>query len=204
MTKTVEFCFDVISPAAYIAWHVMPKIAEAAGAELKYTPFFLGGVMQTTGNSPPGTVANKGKWMGEDLPRWCRMYGIPYRRNDVFPQMTLSHMRGAVALLGTDKFRPYCDTLFNALHVDNRDIQQQDVTAELLGPLGLATPEFMAKLGEQEVKDQLKANTQGAVDRGAFGAPTFFIGDIMHFGQDRMFMVAEDLGISIHEALKDG
>lgn len=204
MTKTVEFCFDVISPAAYIAWHVIPKIAETAGAELKYTPFFLGGVMQTAGNQPPGTVENKGRWMATDLPRWCKMYGIPYRRNDTFPQMTLTHMRGAVALLGTDKFRPYCDALFKALHVDNKDIQQQDVIVEILGPLGLATPEFMAKIGEQEIKDQLKANTDGAVERGAFGAPTFFVGDTMHFGQDRMFMVAEDLGISIHEALKDG
>ncbi|MEM7211513.1 MAG: DsbA family protein, partial [Pseudomonadota bacterium] len=121
-----------------------------------------------------------------------------------FPQMTLTHMRGAVALLGDDKFRPYCDTLFKALHVDNKDIQQQDVIVELLGPLNLATPDFMARIGEQEIKDQLKANTQEAVDRGAFGAPTFFVGENMHFGQDRLFMVAEDLGTSIHEALKDG
>ena len=204
MTKTVEFCFDVISPAAYIAWNVMPKIAAAAGAELIYTPFFLGGVMQANDNRPPGAVANKGKWMAADLARWCRMYGIPYRRNDIFPQMTLTHMRGAVALLGTDKFRPYCDTLFRAIHVDNRDVQQQDVVTGLLAPLGLATPEFMAKIGEQDIKDKLKANTEDAVARGAFGAPTFFVGDTMHFGQDRMFMVAEDLGISIHEALKDG
>ena len=204
MEKKVEFFFDVISPAAYIAWNVIPKIAETADAELVYRPFFLGGVMQATDNRPPGTVANKGKWMATDLPRWCTIYGLPYRRNDTFPQMTLTHMRGAVALLGDAKFRPYCDILFKALHVDNRDIQQQDTLVELLGPLGLATPDFMARIGAQEIKDQLKANTQEAVERGAFGAPTFFVGDTMHFGQDRLFMVAEDLGISIHEALKDG
>lgn len=202
MTKTVEFCFDVISPAAYIAWHIVPKIAEAAGAQLKYTPFFLGGVMQSSGNQPPGTVPAKGKWMGTDLPRWAKMYGLDYRRNDTFPQMTLTHMRGAVALLGTDQFRPYCDAIFKALHVDNRDVQQQDVIVDVLGPLGLATADFMAKINEQAIKDTLKANTQNAVDRGAFGAPTFFIGDTMHFGQDRLFMVAEDLGVSIHDALK--
>lgn len=203
MEKKVELFFDVISPAAYIAWNVLPKIASAAGAELVYRPFFLGGVMQSVGNQPPGTIPNKGKWMGTDLPRWCKMYGLDYHRNDVFPQMTLTHMRGAVALLGTDQFKPYCDVLFNALHVDNRDIQQQEVIVELLGPLGLAMPDFMAKISERDIKDKLKANTQEAVDRGAFGAPTFFVGDNMHFGQDRLFMVAEDLGISIHDALKD-
>ena len=204
MTKSVEFFFDVISPAAYIAWHVLPKITKAADADLTYRPFFLGGVMQATGNRPPGTVENKAKWMGTDLPRWAKMYGLEYRRNDVFPQMTVSHMRGAVALLGDEKFHPYVSALYKALHVDNRDIQQQEVVAEILNPLGLATPDFMAKLSDQAIKDQLKANTEEAVERGAFGAPTMFVGDNMHFGQDRLFMVAEDLGISIHEALKDG
>lgn len=202
MTRTVEFCFDVISPAAYIAWNVIPKVAKAAGAELKYTPFFLGGVMQSAGNQPPATVPSKGKWMMGDLARCAKMYGLEYRRNDIFPQMTLMHMRCAVALLGTDQFRPYCDAIFKALHVDNRDVQQQEVIVETLSPLGLATPDFMASINDQAIKDQLKTNTQEAVDRGAFGAPTFFIGDTMHFGQDRLFMVAEDLGISIHDALK--
>ena len=204
MAKQVEFFFDVISPAAYIAWHVLPKITKAADADLIYRPFFLGGVMQATGNRPPGTVAAKGKWMGKDLPRWAKMYGLEYRRNDVFPQLTVSHMRGAVALLGDDMFQPYVTALYQALHVDNKDIQQQEVVAEILAPLGLANPDFLAKLSDQAIKDKLKANTDEAVERGAFGAPTMFIGDNMHFGQDRLFMVAEDLGISIHEALKDG
>lgn len=203
MTKTVEFCFDVISPAAYIAWHMLPKIAAAAGAEIKYTPFFLGGVMQGAGNNPPGTVANKGKWMASDLPRWAKMYGIEYRRNEVFPQLTLTAMRGAVAYQDTEHFHPYCDCLFRALHAENRDIQSPEVMIELLSPLGIDPAGFMTMTGDQTVKDTLKANTDGAVARGAFGAPTFFIGNSMHFGQDRLFMVAEDLGTSIHGALKD-
>ena len=203
MTKSVELFFDVISPAAYIAWHVLPKITKAADTDLIYRPFFLGGVMQAAGNQPPGTVPSKGKWMMGDLARWAKMYGLEYRRNDVFPQMTLTHMRGAIALQGSEQFKPYVDALYKALHVDNKDIQQQDVVIEVLSPLGLATPDFMARISEQEIKDRLKANTQEAVDRGAFGAPTMFVGDNMHFGQDRLFMVAEDLGISIHDALKN-
>ena len=201
MTKTVELCFDVISPAAYIAWHILPKIAEKAGAEVIYTPMFLGGVMQATGNRPPGTVAAKGAWMQQDFARWCKMYGLPYQRNSVFPQMTLTHMRGAIAYQDQPVFRDYVSAMFKALHQDDLDIQQPEVMAPILTGLGIDPQEFMARAGDQAVKDKLKANTDGAVERGVFGAPSFFVGDTMHWGQDRMFMVAEDLGVSIHDAL---
>lgn len=201
MTKSVEFCFDVISPAAYIAWNVVTKIADRAGAELIYTPFFLGGVMQGSGNQPPGTVPNKGRWMITDLARWAALYKLPYKRNEAFPQMTLTHMRGAVALLGDPLFKPYCDTMFKALHVDNLDVQSPETVAKLITPLGIDPEDFMARVSDPAIKAKLKENTDGAVARGAFGAPTFFVGETMHFGQDRLFMVAQDLGISIHEAL---
>ena len=184
MTKTVEFCFDIVSPAAYIAWHVLPKIAEKAGAEIIYTPIFLGGLMEASGNRPPATVPNKGKWMMRDLARWAALYGLEYRRNDKFPQMTLHHMRGALALMGTDQFRPMIDRLYRALHVENQVIDDPANMAKLLGEVGIDPQEFMAKISDPAIKDQLKANTQSAFDRGAFGAPTFFIGDTMHFGQD--------------------
>lgn len=200
MTKTVEFCFDIVSPAAYIAWHVLPKIAEKAGAEIIYTPIFLGGLMEASGNRPPATVPNKGKWMMGDLARWAALYGLEYRRNDKFPQMTLHHMRGALALMGTDQFRPMIDRLYRALHVENQVIDDPANMAKLLGEVGIDPQEFMAKISDPAIKDQLKANTQSAFDRGAFGAPTFFIGDTMHFGQDRLWMVAEDLGTNIHDA----
>lgn len=200
MTKTVEFCFDIVSPAAYIAWHVLPKIADKAGAEIIYTPIFLGGLMEAAGNRPPATVPNKGKWMMRDLGRWAALYGLEYRRNDKFPQMTLHHMRGALALMGTDQFRPMIDRLYRALHVENQVIDDPANMAKLLAEVGIDPQEFMAKISDPAIKDQLKANTQGAFERGAFGAPTFFIGDTMHFGQDRLWMVAEDLGTNIHDA----
>ena len=202
MTKTVEFCFDVISPAAYIAWHVLPKIAAQAEAEIKYTPVFLGGIMQATGNRPPGTVAAKGAWMARDMDRWCKMYGLVRRPNSVFPQMTLPHMRGAVALKDEPVFHDYVTALYKAIHQDDKDVQQPEVVGEILASVGIDPAEFQARIGDQAVKDELKANTDGAVARGVFGAPSFFIGDTMHFGQDRLFMVAEDLGVSIHSAME--
>lgn len=202
MTKSVEICFDVVSPAAYIGWSVLPRIAKAAGAEIRYTPIFLGGVMQATGNRPPGTVENKGKWMSKDLPRWAAMYDLPYKKNSVHPQMTLTAMRGVVAYLGAPVFAPYCEALFRAMFVEDREIQDAAVLAQIVADVGIDAEEFTARVSDQAVKDKLKANTEGAVERGVFGAPTFFVGEVMHFGQDRMFMVAEDLGTSIHEAMK--
>ena len=201
MTKTVEFCFDVISPAAYIAWHVLPKIAKAAGAQIKYTPMFLGGVMQATGNRPPGTVEAKGAWMARDVPRWAKMYGLEYQRNSVFPQMTITAMRGAVAYQDDPVFQPYITALYKALHVENREVQKPEVMAEILASLGIDGVEFMARVGDQAIKDKLKANTDDCVARGVFGAPSFFVEGVMHWGQDRLFMVAEDLGTSIHDAM---
>ena len=201
MTKTVEFCFDIVSPAAYIAWHVLPRIAEKAGAEIVYKPIFLGGLMEAAGNRPPMTCPAKGTWMQGDLTRCAARYGLEYRRNDKFPQMTLHHMRGAVALLGDPLFEPYVTRLYRALHVENQVIDDPANMGKLLAEIGLDPQEFMARIGEQAIKDRLKANTDEACARGAFGAPTFFIGDTMHFGQDRLWMVAEDLGTTLDEAV---
>ncbi len=200
MTKTVEFCFDIVSPAAYIAWHVLPRITKRAGAEIKYTPIFLGGLMQASGNQPPGTVPNKGQWMNNDLARWCALYDLDFQRNEKFPQMTLHHMRGAVALLDDEKFEAYVTRLYRALHVENQVIDDPANMAKLLMELDIDPQEFMARIGDPAIKDKLKENTESAHARGAFGAPTFFVGDTMHFGQDRLWMVAEDLGTSIHDA----
>ena len=201
MTKTVELCFDVVSPAAYIAWSVLPRIAASAGAEVIYTPIFLGGVMQATGNRPPGSVENKGKWMGRDLARWAAMYDLPYKRNSVHPQMTMTAMRGAVAYLGKPVFQPFVAALFKAMFVEDREIQDPAVLGEIVSAVGIDGQDFMTRVGDQAIKDKLKLNTEGAVARGVFGAPTFFVGETMHFGQDRLFMVAEDLGTSIHAAV---
>lgn len=203
MSKTVEFLFDIVSPASYFAWHVVPKIAAAAGADIVYTPVFLGGIMQASGNRPPGTVAAKGTWMRKDFARWAKIYGLDYRVNSVFPQNTIGAMRGMIALADDPVFRAYGDALFRAMHAVDREIQDPAVMAEILTPLDLDPQEFLARISDQAIKDKLKANTEDAVARGVFGAPTFFVGGEMHFGQDRMWMVAEDLGTSIHKALED-
>lgn len=200
--RTVEFLFDFVSPTSYLAYTVLPRIADRANAHVTWTPVFLGGIMQATGNRPPGTVDAKGRWMASDMERWVAHYRIPYHRNSAFPVNTLAILRGAVAYRDDPVLRYYCDAMFRAMWVEDRDLSQKAEIDRVLDQVGMDPEIFHERIAEQEVKDRLKANTDSAVARGVFGAPTFFVGDHMHFGQDRLWMVAEDLGIAPVEAFE--
>ena len=197
MTKTIEFFFDFVSPTAFIAHQVLPKIADKAGVSLEYRPFFLGGVMKATGNAPPAMVPAKGAWMTQDLDRWCKKYGVSYKFNPHFPVNTLPAMRGACALQGSEVFPAYLDAMFNAVWQDEKNMAEPAEIARVASGLGLDAEEFAGLCQKPEWKQKLKANTDEAVERGAFGAPAIFIGDELYFGQDRLFMVAEAVGIHI-------
>ncbi len=202
MTKTVEFLFDFVSPTSYLAYMVLPRIADRADAHVTWTPVFLGGIMQATGNRPPGTVDAKRRWMADDMARWVQHYGIPYKRNSAFPVNTLTILRGAMAYLDDPVLRYYCDAMFHAMWVEDRDLSQRAEIDAVLDGLGMDPQIFHERVAEPAIKERLKANTDDAVARGVFGAPTFFVGDAMHFGQDRLWMVAEDLGIPPVEAFE--
>jgi len=201
MTKTVEFFFDFVSPTAYIAHQVLPRITKAAGAELKYRPMFLGGVMKATGNSPPALVPAKGAWMGPDLARWCKKYGVEFQFNPHFPVNTLAIMRGACALMEDDVFPTYVNAMFDAVWSDAKNMSDPEEIAKVVSSIGLDAEAFAAMTQKLENKQALKKNTDEAVERGVFGAPSIFIGEDLYFGQDRLFMVAEALGIHISEVV---
>lgn len=195
MNKTVEFFFDLGSPAAYLAWTQLPALCERAGAELRYRPMLLGGVFQATGNSSPATVPAKGRYMATDLLRHARRYDVPFDFNPHFPINTLALMRGAVGyqLQQPEDFPRYLDALFKALWVDQRNLGDEQVLAAVLTEAGLEPEQFRALIMDDRVKHALKASTEEAVQRGVFGAPTFFVGDEMFFGQDRLSFVEEAL-----------
>ena len=191
--KTVEFFFDFGSPTAYLAHTQLPRLAAETGAALVYKPMLLGGVFKATGNASPVSVPAKGAWMGQDIARWARRYGVPFAFNRFFPINTLALMRGAAGLQLKQPalFRPYADAVFNAMWAQPRDMGQPAEIAAVLAPLGLSGEAFMALVGEPEVKAALSATTEEAVARGVFGAPTCFVGDTMFFGQDRLDFVRE-------------
>jgi len=195
MTKQVEFFFDFGSPTSYLAYTQLPKIAAECGAQIAWRPMLLGGVFKATGNTSPVTVPAKGRWMSDDIARWARRYGVPFAFNPHFPVNTLTLMRGAVGLQlrQPDSFGRYVDAVFNAMWAAPRNLGDPAVLAAALGEAGFDAQAFMALVNEPEVKARLVANTEEAVARGVFGAPTCFVGEQMYFGQDRLDFVREAL-----------
>jgi len=191
MGKTVEFLFDFGSPATYLAHKRIPEIAARTGAVFDYQPFLLGGVFKATGNASPISVPAKGRWMLGDLGRWARKHGTPFRMNPNFPINTLTLMRAAEALKGKPGFDRYVDAVFDAIWKDGENMNDEAVVAEVLYAAGLDGKAILEAAHSDEAKAKLKADTERAVERGVFGAPTFFIGDEMHFGQDRLDFVED-------------
>jgi 2-hydroxychromene-2-carboxylate isomerase len=195
VSKTVEFFFDVGSPASYIAWNRIAGIAQAAGARLEYKPMLLGGVFQATGNQSPMNVPAKSRYMKDNLARFTKRHGVAYAHNPHFPINTLTLMRGATGLQMRDEARmvPYVDAVSRAIWVDGKNMNDPAVVAGVLRDASFDPQELLALAADPEVKERLKAITQEAVERGVFGAPTFFVGGQMYWGQDRLDFVEEAL-----------
>ena len=195
MAKTLEFYFDVGSPAAYLAWTLVPHLAAATGAQVDYKPFLLGGVFQATGNRSPMEVPAKGSYMLGDLQRFAGRYGVTFRHNPYFPLNTLTLMRGAIGLQmrAPAQMKPYVDAVYRAIWVDARDMNDPATVGAVLQQAGLDPQQLLALAADPEVKEKLKAVTQEAVARGVFGAPTFFVAKDMFWGQDRLDFVKEAL-----------
>jgi 2-hydroxychromene-2-carboxylate isomerase len=191
--RTIEFLFDFGSPTTYLAHTQLPRIARETGARLAYVPMLLGGVFKATGNQSPVMVPAKGRWMGGDLARFARRYGVPFTFNPHFPINTLTLMRGAVGLQlrQPDRFMPYVDAMFRAMWVEPVNLGDPAALASTLQGAGFDPNEMLALVGDADVKAKLIANTEAAVARGVFGAPTCFVGDEMFFGQDRLDFVRE-------------
>jgi 2-hydroxychromene-2-carboxylate isomerase len=194
MPKQLEFFFDFGSPYSYLAYKALPGIAAAHGAQIVWRPMLLGGVFKATGNHSPAETPAKGKWLQQDLQRWARRYGVAFNHNPYFPVNTLTLMRGAAGMQmrGPD-FHKYLDAIFHAMWGEPRNLGDPQVLAEVLREAGLDADAFQLLVNDPAVKEQLKNTTEEAVARGVFGAPTFFVGAEMYWGQDRLEFVAEAL-----------
>jgi 2-hydroxychromene-2-carboxylate isomerase len=193
MSKRLEWFYDVVSPTSYLAWSQLPALAARTGAELVIRPMFQGGVMQATGNRPPGTVAAKGKWMGQDLQRFARRYGVTLNSNPHFPMNTLPIQRVSIARKDQPDFHRFLDAMFAACWLDQKNVGDRDVLSAVVAAAGYDVAEFWREAEDDANKAALKANTEEAVARGVFGSPSFFVGDELFFGQDRLDFVEEAL-----------
>ncbi len=131
--------------------------------------------------------------MGGDLQAFAKRYGVPFKHNPNFPINTMMLMRGAVAMQKENRLVPYADAIFHAMWVEPQNMNDPNVVGAVLAKAGFEPKQMLAAIEDQSVKDALRANTEEAVSRGAFGAPTFFVGDKMFFGQDRLDFVEEEL-----------
>jgi 2-hydroxychromene-2-carboxylate isomerase len=193
MPKEVEFFFDYGSPFSYLADTQLPDLARRTGAKIVYRPMLLGAVFKATNNASPVSIPAKGAYMGLDLARWSKHYRVPFQMNPFFPISTLRLMRGAIASQRADVFPAYHKAIFPAMWAKGLNLGDDGVLRELLRGVGLDADALIAGIEQAEVKNRLRENTEEAVRRGAFGAPTFFVGDEMFWGNDRLDFVERAL-----------
>ncbi len=192
----VDFYFDLGSPTSYLAWTQLPRLCSEAGAELVLRPMLLGGVFQATGNTSPVAVPAKARYMRADLARYARRYGVPLVINPFFPINTLFLMRAAtgVQLNDAGRFDAFLDAVFRALWTEPLDLNQAAIADQVIAAAGFDPVQLTAWANDAATKTRLRETTDQALARGAFGAPTMFVGDEMFFGQDRLDFVREALG----------
>lgn len=193
--KSVEFYFDLGSPYSYLAYYRLLQIAEQQEIQIVYKPILLGGVFKATGNRSPIEIPVKGVYSILDMQRWAEYYQIPMQMNPHFPMNTLTLMRilTGVQLLHLEKFEQVLKLLFDAMFGTPQNLNEPAVLAEVLKPSGFSVEDIMSMVQSEVVKQKLITETEQAIQRGIFGAPTFFVGDEMYWGQDRLHFVEQAL-----------
>jgi 2-hydroxychromene-2-carboxylate isomerase len=198
MVKTVEFVFDFGSPNAYLAYQVLPEMLQRTGAEQKLLPCLLGGIFKATGNSSPivayAGVPAKLKYQMLEIRRFISKHKLTkFKMNPHFPVNTLLIMRGLTAVMMEGDGTAYVEAVLRGMWEDGLKMDDAAVVTEHLNAAGMDGAHILARAQEQDVKQKLAENTESAVARGAFGVPTFFVGEDMFFGKDKLAQVEEAL-----------
>jgi 2-hydroxychromene-2-carboxylate isomerase len=198
MNPKVEFQFDFGSPNAYLAAQVIPAIEKRTGIKFDYVPVLLGGIYKLTGNSSPADylrgVKNKPEYARRETERFIRRHNITtFKSNPHFPVITLMLMRGAIAAQFEGVFEAYFRAAYHHMWEEPKKMDDPKILREALTSSGLDADQLIARSQEVDVKNRLIELTQNAVDRGAFGSPTFFVGDEMFFGKDQLRDVEEEI-----------
>ncbi len=199
MTTKVEFIFDFGSPNGYLAHHAIPTIFSSVDVEFSYTPCLLGGIFKATGNQAPmiafGGIPNKLVYEQLEMQRFIEKFELTkFQFNPNFPINTLMLMRGAIAAEGDGRLGEYIAAGLKAMWEDGLKMDDPDVFAQTLSDAGFDGADLLARTQDPAIKAKLMENTNTAVARGAFGVPTFFVGEAMYFGKDRLGQVAEAIG----------
>jgi 2-hydroxychromene-2-carboxylate isomerase len=194
MQKTLEFFFDLLSPYSYLASTQVEAVCARTGAALAWRPFLLGAVFKATENGSPLSNPRKAAYLLKDLQRWADHYGIPpFTFPSEFPFRVVDADRLVLVAGEQGKAGPFVRAAFNAIWADGKLLDKPEALAEVLRAVELDPAMALERAGSTEIKDALKKNGEEAVERGAFGAPTFFVGDEMFVGNDRLAFVERAL-----------
>jgi 2-hydroxychromene-2-carboxylate isomerase len=198
MTRSVDFIFDFASPNGYLAHRVLPPILQRTGATVKIIPCLLGGIFKATGNQAPmiafAPVKGKLEYERLEFMRFIERHRLAkFRFNRHFPVNTLLLMRGFIAAQKLDVAGAYLEFGLAGMWEQSLKLDDPAVFAKALKDAGLDAEAIVARAQEADVKQELVANTEAAVKRGAFGVPTFYIGEEMFFGKDRLGQVEDEL-----------
>jgi 2-hydroxychromene-2-carboxylate isomerase len=191
-----QFMFDFGSPNAFLSHEAIPAIEQRTGAKFEYVPILLGGIFKATNNKSPAEslagIKNKREFHALETERFIKRFHVkPYIWNPFFPVNTLNLMRAAVAAQLEGVFEKYVDAAFHHMWVEPKKMDDPEVAAKALSASGLDGARLLARAQQPEVKAKLVENTQHAVERGAFGSPTFFVGKEMFFGKEQLREVEE-------------
>jgi len=200
MTKTLEFIFDFGSPNAYLAWHGVQGVLARTGTSLNITPCLLGGIFKLTGNQAPwmafANVKGKIDYERLEIMRFIKLHGLTkFKMNPHFPVSTLLLMRGAIAAKQNGDLDIYVKTGLKAMWEDGENMSDPEVFSNVMTAAGLDGSALLAATQDPAIKTKLAENTDAAVARGVFGIPTFFAGDEMFFGKDRLDQVEAALSV---------
>jgi len=200
MTKTVDFIFDFASPNAYMTHKAIAGIKERTGAEFHYIPCLLGGIFKATGNQAPfvtfADVKGKQEYSRLENERFIARHKLTkYQMNPHFPMSTVALMRGLIVAeeAGADQKDAYIETVLTAMWENGENMGDAEVAEHVLTAAGLDGKAILEKTQDPAVKAKLIENTSAAVERGVFGIPTFFVGDEMFFGKERLGQVEEEI-----------
>jgi 2-hydroxychromene-2-carboxylate isomerase len=191
-----QFLFDVGSPNAFLSHEAIPAIEKRTGMKFEYVPILLGGIFKATNNRSPAEafagIKNKREFHALETERFVKRFGVrPYVWNPFFPVNTLNLMRAAVAAQFEGVLEKYVEAAFHHMWVEPKKMDDPDIAAKALASSGLDAGKLLARSQDADVKTKLIENTQNAVERGAFGSPTFFVGKEMFFGKEQLRDVEE-------------
>jgi 2-hydroxychromene-2-carboxylate isomerase len=195
-TKAPQFLFDFGSPNAFLSHEAIPAIEQRIGVKFEYVPVLLGGIFKATNNKSPAEslagIKNKREFHAIETSRFVKRFHVkPYAWNPHFPVNTLNLMRAAIAAQFEGVFEKYVDAAFHHMWVEPKKMDDPAIALQALTASGLDAKRLFERAGEADVKTKLIENTQAAVERGAFGSPTFFVGSEIFFGKEQLRDVEE-------------